>query len=77
MTVVAFEGPAGSRKTHRLIDELADALGQRPLADHERVMALTFMHGSRRRLDARLREVDVLGGRFDATTLDSFAWRLT
>ena len=77
MTVVAFEGPAGSGKTHRLMDELGDALGRTPLADHERVLALTFMHGSRRRLDARLRGVEMLGRRFDAATIDSFAWRLT
>jgi hypothetical protein len=40
-------------------------------------LALTFMHGSRRRLDARLRSVPGLAGRFEATTIDSFAWRLT
>ena len=44
---------------------------------NQRVLALTFMHGSRRRLDARLRSVPGLAGRFEATTLDSFAWRLT
>lgn len=77
MSVAAFEGPAGCGKTHRLMSELAQALRERPLAPHERVLALTFMHGSRRRLDARLREVDGLGGLFEATTLDSFAWRLT
>ena len=77
MTVVAFEGPAGSGKTHSLIEELSESVQRRPLADHERVAALTFMHGSRRRLDARLRDVDPLSGRFAASTLDSFAWRLT
>jgi hypothetical protein len=77
MSVAAFEGPAGCGKTHCLINELADALRRRTLASHERVLALTFMHGSRQRLDARLREVDGLTGRFEATTLDSFAWRLT
>lgn len=76
MTVVAFEGPAGSGKTHRLIDELGARLGQQPLAGHQRVAALTFMHGSRRRLDGRLRQVEALAGRYEATTLDSFAWRL-
>ena len=77
MTVVAFEGPAGSGKTHRLIEELEARLKQEPLADHQRVMAVTFMHGSRRRLEARLRSVEALAGRFEAITLDSFAWRLT
>lgn len=77
MGVIAFEGPAGCGKTHRLMEELAAALPQRPLKQHQRVLALTFMHGSRRRLDARLRSVPGLAGHFEATTLDSFAWRLT
>jgi superfamily I DNA/RNA helicase len=77
MTVIAFEGPAGSGKTHRLMDVLADELRANPLKSHQRVLALTFMHGSRRRLDTRLRRVAGLSERFEATTVDSFAWRLT
>lgn len=77
MTVVAFEGPAGSGKTHRLMNELGEIICHKPLSDHQRVIALTFMHGSRRRLDARLRAIAPLNGRFQAATLDSFAWRLT
>ncbi|MCG7967529.1 MAG: ATP-binding domain-containing protein [Candidatus Thiodiazotropha taylori] len=58
------------------MEELSESLQQRPLADHERVLALTFMHGSRRRLDARLRELGGLSGQFTAKTLDSFAWHI-
>lgn len=76
MTVIAFEGPAGTGKTHSLMEQLASEVERRALAPHERVLALTFMHGSRRRLDSRLREIEALGGQFQATTLDSFAWRL-
>jgi hypothetical protein len=76
MSVTAFEGPAGCGKTYHLMKELADVLRRRGLAPYERVLALTFMHGSRQRLHARLREVNGLAGRFEATTLDSFAWRL-
>jgi hypothetical protein len=76
MAVIAFEGPAGCGKTHRLMDELASTLRMRPLAPRQRVLALTFMHGARRRLDARLRSVEGLLGHFEATTVDSFAWRL-
>jgi hypothetical protein len=75
MSVTAFEGPAGAGKTHRLMDELCTALRERPLVAHERVLAVTFMHGSRRRLDARLGAIEVLAGRYEAVTLDSFAWR--
>ena len=76
MAVTAFEGPAGTGKTYSLLERLDGDLKRRALASHERVLALTFMHGARRRLDSRLREVDGLMGRFQATTLDSFAWRL-
>ena len=76
MSVTAFEGPAGTGKTHSLIEHLGEELTGRSLAPHERVLALTFMHGSRRRLDSRLREIEHLNRQFQATTLDSFAWRL-
>jgi hypothetical protein len=58
------------------MDHLGGRLREQPLASHERVLALTFMHGARRRLDSRLREIDGLGGRYQAVTVDSFAWRL-
>ena len=77
MTVIAFNGPAGSGKTYSLMESLSESLQGQPLIEHERVLALTFMHGSRRRLDARLRVMAELSGRHLATTLDSFAWRLT
>lgn len=76
MPVTAFEGPAGTGKTHSLMVELNGELRDRPLAPHERVLALTFMHGARRRLDSRLHEIEGLEGRFQALTVDSFAWRL-
>lgn len=75
--MIAFEGPAGTGKTYSLLEELGAGLNNRALADHERVLALTFMHGARRRLDSKLRNVDTLCGQFHAATLDSFAWRLT
>ena len=76
MAVIAFEGPAGTGKTHNLMDRVRVEVPERLLAPHQRVLALTFMHGSRRRLDSRLREIEALVGRFQATTVDSFAWRL-
>ena len=76
MPVAAFEGPAGTGKTHSLMARLGREVAKRELASHERVLALTFMHGSRHRLECRLREVEEVAGRFEATTLDSFAWRL-
>ena len=76
MSIIAFEGPAGTGKTHRLMNELANAVRKRALLPHERVLALTFMHGSRRRLASRLQEIECIDGKFRATTVDSFAYRL-
>ncbi len=76
MTMTAFEGPAGSGKTHRLMDELVAALDRQPLLAHQRILAVTFMHGSRRRLESRLASIGTLRNRYEAVVLDGFAWRL-
>lgn len=76
MTIVALEGPAGAGKTYRLMQELEAVMAERPLADYQRVLALTFMNGSRKRLDAKLGAMEALGGRYEASTLDSFALRI-
>ncbi|MBS0455379.1 MAG: ATP-dependent helicase [Proteobacteria bacterium] len=76
MTVQAFTGGAGCGKTHQLMQSLIAHLDAMPLADGQKVLALTFMHGSRRRLEARLGELHALRERTDCSTIDSFAWRL-
>ena len=76
MTVTAYSGPAGTGKTHCLMEQVKGEVRTRPLEANERVLALTFMHGSRRRLDSRLREIAEIKGRHRAITLDSLAWRL-
>lgn len=76
MTVTAYSGPAGTGKTHCLMEQVKSEATIRPLEAHERVLALTFMHGSRRRLDSRLRGIGEINGRHRAMTLDSLAWRL-
>ena len=76
MTVTAYTGPAGTGKTHSLMEQVKSEVMSCPLDDHERVLALTFMHGSRRRLDSRLRGIGEINGRHRAMTLDSLAWRL-
>lgn len=75
MTVFAVEGAAGCGKTFRLMEALGEALAAMPLQEGQRVLALTFMHGARRRLNERLRGVPGLRGRFECVTIDSFAWR--
>ncbi|MCR6480901.1 ATP-binding domain-containing protein [Variovorax sp. ZS18.2.2] len=76
MTVRAFSGGAGCGKTHQLMQSLDDHLNGTPLRDGQKVLALTFMHGSRRRLEERLGRLKALRGRTDCSTIDSFARRL-
>ncbi|KGU94531.1 hypothetical protein X888_2992 [Burkholderia pseudomallei MSHR4377] len=76
MTVRAFTGGAGCGKTHQLMQALNDHLEATPLKDGQKVLALTFMHGSRRRLEERLWQLEALRRRADCSTIDSFAWRL-
>ncbi|WP_346383459.1 ATP-dependent helicase [Aquidulcibacter sp.] len=58
------------------MDELIRVLEREPLGSHQRVLAVTFMHGSRRRLENRLSIIEQLRGRYEAAVLDGFAWRL-
>lgn len=76
MTVFAVEGVAGSGKTCRLIEVLAQTTAAAPLEATHRVLGLTFMHGARRRLEERLRQSPDIRGRFECVTIDSFGWRL-
>lgn len=76
MKTLVFEGPAGTGKTTRLMVSLAETLQTRPLAEHERVLALSKMHGSRRRLNARLSTIEGLRRRYDCATIDGFARRV-
>jgi hypothetical protein len=68
-----FEGPAGSGKTHRVMESVGERLAQEAMLPHQKVLALTFMHGSRRRLDEELRLNPLLRGKSVAMTIDSFA----
>lgn len=76
MSAIVFEGPAGTGKTTQLMAELERQLTRTPLNPGQRVLGLTFMHGSRRQLKERLGKIRGLGGRFECSTFDSFAWRL-
>ena len=76
MSVYLIEGAAGTGKTTRLFQELESVLDECPLAEHQRVLALTKMHGSRRRMDAQLRATSGLRGRYRCGTADSFAWNV-
>jgi superfamily I DNA/RNA helicase len=76
MSIAAFEGPAGCGKTYSVVDRIRTELLANPLLSHQRVLALTYMHGARHRLDDALGNIVELRGRYDASTFDSFAWRI-
>lgn len=76
MSLQFIEGGAGTGKTTTVIERLGHLLTTSPLGEHQRVLALTKMHGSRRRVRERLYGVAGLNRRFESVTIDSFACRV-
>ena len=68
-----FEGPAGSGKTHQLIDATVAASRDVFLDNDQKVLALTFMNGARHRLNLRFARAPAFRERFVRQTFDSFA----
>lgn len=75
MSLALFEGPAGSGKTTQLVAEVKRILAASPLIPGQRVLALTKMHGSRRRMDAKL-DLEIRPAKADCQTIDGFALHL-
>jgi superfamily I DNA/RNA helicase len=75
MSLRIVTGGAGTGKTTRLLALLDEWLTSHPLQERQRVLALTFMHGSRLRLTERLRASRARNA-FDCITIDSFARQL-
>jgi len=73
MNTKGFTGGAGTGKTTNLLRELDAHLATHPLAPGQRVLALTFMHGSRHRLAERL-ATSSARRHCECLTLDRFAW---
>lgn len=76
MTLLFFEGAAGTGKTHNLMAALEEMLEREPLQDRQKVLALTFMNGSVKRLKAKLSRISTLSRKFDCSTFDVFAGRI-
>lgn len=68
-----FEGAAGTGKTHNLVVRSSEIAQDGALNDGGKLLALTFMNGARRRLDARLSENPAFRRRFNCQTFDVFA----
>ncbi len=75
VTFIGFTGPAGTGKTWSLLHALDEELQREAMLADQRVLGLTFMHGSRRRLHERL-EASSARGRFECYTFDRFAWEI-
>lgn len=73
MSTKGFTGGAGTGKTTSLLREMDAHLAAHPLAPGQRVLALTFMHGSRHRLEERLAKSSARR-HCECMTLDRFAW---
>jgi len=73
LTSQFFEGPAGTGKTWNLMRSLEGLVVSQPLQKHHKVLAVTFMHGSRSRLHGALSELPQLRRRFDCMTFDALA----
>lgn len=72
-----FEGPAGTGKSTRLVAAAREYLDRHPLEAEQRVLALTKYHGSRRRMDIKLRGKKAgVGDALDCLTIDGFSWRI-
>lgn len=73
MTFDFFEGAAGTGKTHNLVARAEELVQDGALGEGHKLLALTFMNGARRRLDARLGENPAFRKRYDCQTFDVFA----
>ena len=68
MTFDFFEGAAGTGKTYNLVGRARELVEDGVLGEGHKLLALTFMNGARRRLDARLGENPAFRRRFDCQT---------
>jgi hypothetical protein len=72
--VVVYTGQAGTGKTYSLMQLLSQLLPQREWVKCETVLALTFMHGSRKRLESNLKFIKAdFKVQYECSTIDSFA----
>lgn len=74
--VRAILGPAGSGKTYELMNEVERLCSSSTFQPAQSILAITFMHGSRRRLAARLYACSTNGIRTQCETIDSFCLRI-
>lgn len=67
-----FEGPAGTGKTHNLVERARELVFTDVVGVEGRLLALTLMNGARRCLEARLGGEATFRRRFECQTFDVF-----
>jgi len=74
VNVIVYTGQAGTGKTYSLIAYLVEAIPKREWLNFETILALTFMHGSRKRLESKLKFIGIdFKIKTACSTIDSFA----
>lgn len=76
MVGVAYIGQAGTGKTTRLIGKLSESIDFVSWPASASILAITFMHGSRRRLEDKLKIIQQKGVQVSCKTIDSFSLNL-
>jgi hypothetical protein len=77
MTFDYCEGPAGTGKTHNIVQRASEFIEAGFSVEGNRILALTFMNGSRRRLEAKLGSDSIFRNKFECVTFDVFARSLS
>lgn len=76
MAGIGYIGQAGTGKTTKLIDRLNKSIDFSSWSTSESLLAITFMHGSRRRLEEKLKPIQKKGINVNCMTIDSFCLNL-
>jgi len=76
VSIKGYIGQAGTGKTFKVIENLNEKVKKIAWSDYNAVLAITFMHGSRRRLLSKLKFLKEEGINFECQTIDSFCFKL-
>lgn len=76
MNIAGFIGQAGTGKTTRIIQELESTIDTVQWTERNSILAITFMHGSKRRLASKLRIFERKGIQVECQTIDGMCLRI-
>ncbi|SFN54014.1 ATP-binding domain-containing protein [Salegentibacter flavus] len=76
MAGIGYIGQAGTGKTTKLIARLNESLDLDSWPNSASLLAITFMHGSRRRLEEKLKPIQRKGVQVNCMTIDSYSLNL-